>query len=219
MTVPTVALSVTSRAASALHFDRFADLSDLQFEIDASRLLHLQFNLIPDDGLEAGLLGPQRVGSGRQRRERIDARIVGDYGADRIRTFVGGRYRDAGDNRPGGIARLSVDRAKRLAEGGISRQHKARQNKYSIFVTIPIALTLPIAIQTSRTKLSRANQEIAYPWIGWLLLGDKKFRRRAGKAEDEPHLLSGIVHYKAGTLTCKHRSFARFSPASSCSRR
>ena len=36
------------------------DLSHLQIDIDTSRLLHLQFNLIQDGGLKAGLLRAQR---------------------------------------------------------------------------------------------------------------------------------------------------------------
>ena len=46
-----------------LHFNRFADLADLQLEIDAGGELHLQFNLIPDYALEAGLLRPDCIDS------------------------------------------------------------------------------------------------------------------------------------------------------------
>ncbi len=117
------------RPCFTLHFNRLVDLSYLQFDIDSGRLLHLQFNLIPDDGLEAWLLRAQQIGARWERRKRIGPRIIRDYIANSVRIFVGRRYGDPSYRRPGGIACLSVDGAKRLAKGNPACYETARQNK------------------------------------------------------------------------------------------
>ena len=93
------------------HLDGFDDFSHLQFDIDAGRLLHMQFNLAPDHGLESGLSGLQRVSAGRERRKRIDAGFVGNDRAGCAGAFVRGGDRDTRGRGAGDVARLAGDRA------------------------------------------------------------------------------------------------------------
>src|SRR5258708_7447268 len=93
MTVPTVASSVASRAASA------------RTSIDS--------------------LTCPTCNSKSTRA----ACMVGDGGGAGVGSVVGGRYCEGGADSPTGIARLSVDGAKRLAEAYIARQQTTPQNK------------------------------------------------------------------------------------------
>ena len=66
------------------YLDRFADLSDLQRDVEPYRLLHLDLDVAAGDGFETGMLGFEFVESGSERREGVVAGLRTDGAADAL---------------------------------------------------------------------------------------------------------------------------------------
>jgi hypothetical protein len=74
--------------SAAQHLNLLGHLSDLHVEVDASRLLNLEFNIRARDRAKAIFDCLDVIDTGKQRRQTIDAGFVAGGGADRVGPLV-----------------------------------------------------------------------------------------------------------------------------------
>ena len=96
------------------HFDGLGGLSHYQGKIDAGRLLHLEFDVGLDHGIEARGGHFHLIHAGKQTGEAIDSRVVGYGTAGEVGRGVSGRDLRVGGNGPAGIVNFSRDFSQRL---------------------------------------------------------------------------------------------------------
>ena len=76
------------------------DVAHIHREGDPARTAHLHDETLPIDGSEAGQLGFQVVGSGRDGGDHVQANLIGLHDPGDIRRLVGQRHRHAGHGEP-----------------------------------------------------------------------------------------------------------------------
>src|SRR5439155_9525343 len=85
-----------------------APLSDLELDVDRGGLSDRELLLLARELLEAGLLGPDRVDAGLQKRNRVVPRVARERGRSLVGVDVDYRDSDAGHRKACRVGHSSI---------------------------------------------------------------------------------------------------------------